>query len=77
MSRLCLEHPDITAACRSGYASYQSEENQDSLEMRDLYIEEHMPELVEWLKLGYPEVLDEFIEFSGQACKTSYETWLN
>lgn len=76
MSRL-LEHSDIASSYRSGYASYQSEENRDNPENRARYIEDHMLELVEWLHQGYREVLDEFIESSGQVCRESYESWLN
>ena len=72
-----MEHPDIFSAYRNGYASYQSPENQDSPENRAWYIEEHVSELLEWLRLGYPEVLEEFICFSAQACRESYESWLN
>ena len=71
------EHPDIRSAFRSGYASFQRAENGDTPEQRAQYIEEHVPELLEWLRLGYPEVLEEFICFSAQACRESYEDWLN
>lgn len=71
------EHPDIRAAFRSGYPSFQREENRDTPEHRAQYIEEHIPELLEWLRLGYPEVLEEFICLSAQACPESYEEWLN
>ena len=72
-----LEHPDVSSACRTGYPSRQAEENADTPENRAYYIEEHMAELVKWLKRGYPEILDEFVEFSGQACHISYRSWLN
>ena len=70
------EHPDIESALRSGYASFQGEENRDTPEHRTQYIEEHTAELLEWLRLGYPEVLEEFICFSAQVCRESYEDWL-
>ena len=76
MSRVA-EHPDITAAARTGFASFQGVENRDTPENRADYIDDHMLELVRWLRRGYPEVLDEFIEFSGQACAMSYQDWLN
>jgi hypothetical protein len=72
-----MEHPDITSALRTGCAALQCEENQDTPENRAEYIEDHMSELVNWLRLGYPEILDEFIEFSAQACRQSYKAWLN
>ena len=34
----------------------------DTPERRAEYIDDHKQELVEWLRLGYPEILDEFIE---------------
>lgn len=72
-----LEHPDVSSACRTGYPSWQAEENADTTENRADYIEEHMVELVKWLERGYPEILDEFIEFSEQACMVGYHSWLN
>lgn len=72
-----LEHPDLCAAARTGFASFQTPDNLDSPENRADYIEEHSTEFLKWVRLGYPEVLDEFIECSGQACRTSYQDWLN
>lgn len=72
-----MEHPDIMAALRTGYAAFQSTENRDSPENRADYIEEHMTELIGWLRLGNPDILDEFIEMSDQICRNGYNTWLN
>lgn len=72
-----LEHWDVTNGQRTGYAVYQNTENRDTPENREDYIDDHMLELVTWLRLGHQEVLDEFIEFSGQACMVSYRDWLN
>lgn len=71
------DHPDVASALRTGYAANTPEENRDSKENRAEFIDEHKAELVKWLRLGYPEVLDEFIEFSGQVCSISYREWLN
>lgn len=72
-----MQHPDITSALRTGYPANQSPENLDTPEAREDYIDEHMLELVKWLRLGYPEILEEFIEMSGQICSMSYKDWLN
>lgn len=72
-----LEHPDITAALMTGYPTFQATENQDSPENRADYIDDHMTELVTWLRMGYQDILDEFIEMSGQICSVGYKTWLN
>ena len=72
-----LEHWDVASGQRTGYAVYQNTENRDTPENREDYIDDHMLELVTWLRLGHQEVLDEFIEFSGQACMVSYRDWLN
>ena len=72
-----LDHPDVASAERTGYATFQSTENQDSPENRADYIDDHMAELVKWLRIGYPDILDEFIEMSGQICSVGYKTWLN
>ena len=63
-----MEHPDIACALRTGYPTFISSENRDTPENREDYIDEHSTELIRWLRMGHPEVLDEFIEFSGQAC---------
>lgn len=72
-----MEHPDITSALRTGYPAFINAENRDTPENREDYIDEHSTELIRWLRMGHPEVLDEFIEFSGQACAVSYQNWLN
>ena len=72
-----VEHPDITAALITGYPTFQATENQDSPENRADYIDDHMAELVKWLRMGYPDILDEFIEMSDQICSVGYKTWLN
>jgi hypothetical protein len=68
-----LQHPDITAALRTGYPANCSGENRDTPEARKDYIEEHTKELLEWLQLGYPEILEEFIELRAW----HYRAWLN
>ena len=71
------DHPDIASALRTGYPANVAQENQDSEENRAEFIDGHTIELVQWLRMGYPEILDEFIEFSGQICSMSYRDWLN
>ena len=73
---MLMQHPDITAALRDGYPDWQGKENQDTPEAREDYIDEYVTDLVKWLHLGYPEILDEFIEMSGQICAFSYKDWL-
>ena len=68
-----IEHPDITAALMTGYPTFQATENQDSPENREDYIDDHMDELVKWLRMGYPDILDEFIEMH----RSDYQMWLN
>ena len=68
-----MEHPDITAALRTGYPSYQSEENQDTPESREEFIEDHAGELLAWIRATLPEVLSEFIAEH----ETEYKNWLN
>ena len=68
-----IEHPDITAALITGYPTFQETENQDSPENRADYIDDHMAELVKWLRIGYPDILDEFIEMH----RSDYQMWLN
>ena len=72
-----MEHPDITAALSTGYPTWKPEQNMDTPENRLEYIREYADGLIEWLRLGYPEILDEFVTFSGQVCSTGYAQWLN
>lgn len=70
---MMLQHHDITAAERDGYPSWQAAENRDTPKARADYIEEHTKELLEWMRLGYPEILEEFIELRAW----HYRAWLN
>ena len=47
---------------KPGLRDIQNELAEDTPERRAEYIDDHKQELVEWLRLGYPEILDEFIE---------------
>lgn len=68
-----LEHPDVSSALRSGYAGFQIPENRDTPENRGDFIDDRTDLLLAWLRLGYPEILDEFIEMHGP----DYRAWLN
>lgn len=68
-----MEHPDVTSALRTGYATFQSTENQDTPEMRKEFIDDNSALLLRWLRLGYPEILDEFVEMHA----AEYRAWLN
>lgn len=68
-----IEHPDITAAMRTGYPEYVNSENQDSPENREQFINERPDLLIRWLRLGYPDILEEYIEMNGP----DYREWLN
>jgi len=68
-----MEHPDITCALRTGYATFQNPENQDTPEMRKEFINDNSGMLLRWLRLGYPEILDEFVEMHV----AEYRAWLN
>lgn len=68
---MSIEHPDISYALRTGYASFQSRACEDTPEAREMYIEDHTAELLDWLSFEHPEILEEFIENSG------YYDWLN
>lgn len=47
---------------KPGLRDPQDEPSEDTPERRAEYIDDHKKELVEWLRLGYPDILDEFIE---------------
>ena len=68
-----MEHPDVTCALRTGYAAFQNPENRDTPENRKEFIDENSGLLLQWLRLGYPEILEEFIEMHA----TDYREWLN
>ena len=68
-----MEHPDITSAQRTGYATFQSAENQDCPENRAEYIDAHLSEVISWVRHNYPELVDQYIEEH----KRDYTAWLN
>ena len=68
-----MEHPDVASAERTGYATFQSTDNHDSPENRLDFINENPELLIKWLRLGYPDILDEFIEMH----RFDYRMWLN
>lgn len=70
---LSMEHPDVTCALRTGYATFQSPENQDLPETQKEFIDDNAGLLIRWLRLGYPEVLKEFVEMHA----AEYRAWLN
>jgi len=68
-----LQHPDITAIERDGWPGWHSKDNQDTPEARENYIECNAGKVVSWLRLNYPEMLDEFMDlYQGD-----YQDWLN
>lgn len=49
----------------------------DTPENRAEYVEEHSSELIRWLRDGYPDILDEFLEYAPRYGAEKYEEWLN
>lgn len=47
---------------KSPWRDIQDEPLEDTPERSAEYINDHKAELIEWLRDGYPEILDEFIE---------------
>lgn len=70
------EHPDITAIERTGYPFFARCENKDTPEARKEYIEDHLEDFFRWMMAGYPEICDEFLEYSDRYCE-GYRSWLN
>ena len=68
-----MEHPDIESAYNTGYATFQAPENSDCPEVRADYIDDHIIELVVWLKKKRPEILEEYISEHID----DYTYWLN
>ena len=68
-----MEHPDITSAQRTGYATFQDAENQDTPEMRKAFIDDNSARLLRWLRFTYPEILEEFVDIHT----AEYRAWLN
>lgn len=68
-----LQHPDITSAHRTGYATFQSEENRDCPEARKRYIDECSLDVLKWLRENHPDLLNDFIQDNYQ----DYSEWLN
>lgn len=68
-----MEHPDITSAQRTGYATFQSAENRDCPENRAEFISDHSSEVINWVQRNYPELLEQYIEEHER----DYNAWLN
>ena len=68
-----LEHYDIKAACRTGYAYGAACENSDSEENRREYAEEHLDAFFKFILNYDSSFLDDFIESQ----KGDYLNWLN
>lgn len=75
-----MEHPDVTSALNTGYATYQSAENKACEEEWNEYLDFYQNKIMEWLKDGYQDILREFAE-SHAICTTygamTYEDFLN
>ena len=72
-----MQHPDITAAQRTGWAGFQSHGNRDTPESRWEFVEEHQVEFLRWLREGCPQLAEEFIRFGFHYHRCDYEQWLN
>lgn len=72
-----MQHPDVSAALSTGYATFQAKENKDTLETRFEFLEEHQVEFLKWIRDGYPDLMEEFIEFGRHYHKADYQDWLN
>ena len=57
-----LEHPDITAALRTGYPRYAVGETPDTMEARIQYAEETQLEFFKWLLIQDPELFGRYCE---------------
>lgn len=68
-----IEHPDITAALRTGWPGGAEDENLDSMENRMEFAKEHAAELVDFILHGDEDLLDRFVEHYSW----KYESWLN
>ena len=71
-----MQHPDITSAHRTGYATFQAQENEDSPEAQWEFVLERWEAFLAWIRAGYPELFEEFIEFGYAYHKTKYREWL-
>ena len=56
-----MQHPDITSAHRTGYATFQAQENEDSPEAQWEFVQEKSVEFLAWIKAGYPELFEELL----------------
>ena len=71
-----MQHPDITSAHRTGYATFQAQEVELSPELQWEFVLEKSVEFLAWVKAGYSELFEEFIEFGYAYHKTKYREWL-
>lgn len=67
----------VTEYAIYGSPAWVGDRNEDCPDMRAEYIDEYEHEFARWIKDGYPELLDEFLEYApGYGCER-YDSWLN
>lgn len=66
-----MEHPDITAAHRTGYP-LRHLDNEDTEEMRDEFITEDLEDFYKWVKKHHSELIEEYIDDN----ESEYYSWL-
>ncbi len=69
----CADHPDVSAALRTGHPGGVSPDNRDSEQYRDEYIADRINEFLSWMKHGDQDVLDRFFDEYSR----DYKDWLN
>lgn len=68
-----MEHPDITAAQRTGWPAGVPTENRDTFENRVEFAKDHPELLVKFLLAGDEDLIERLAEHY----QTEYRNWLN
>ena len=67
-----MEHPDITSAQRTGYATFSQQSEEPTELDREEFLKDNAGRVVRWV-LGNREILEEYIEEH----EAQFRAWLN
>lgn len=68
-----MEHPDITSAQRTGYATFSQPSEEPTELDREEFLKDNAGSVVRWMLGNYREFLEEYI----QEHEAQFRAWLN
>lgn len=68
-----MEHPDITSALVTGYATFSQPSTEPTELDREEFVKDNAGLVIQWLLRFYPEILEKYITEH----ETQFRRWLN